>query len=156
MLLNVYIFHFAFWYEMIDSLCSSYSSSLAWKPWVYWVKSLSQSLGIAAFSDHQHWSIWSKILVTELLTCESFTKNEEYITNMSGKTTLFFIIDFDVFMWDSKKPQKMRLCIASQMGYKVKSFQLLGWFEIMGGGSRTYVPVEDVLFQANIFKSKRN
>ena len=41
------------------------------------------------------------------------------------------------------------------MGYKVKSFQLLGWFEIMGGGSRTYVPVEDVLFQANIFKSKR-
>ena len=38
-----------------------------------------------------------------------FTKNEEYITTMSGKTPLFFIIEFDVFVWDSKKPQKMQI-----------------------------------------------
>lgn len=157
MLLNVYICHFAFWYEMIDSLCSSYSSSLAFSMGllseefvpelghrcIFWPSALIHLVKDIGDRTSHMWVVHKKWRI--------YNKHE-------WQNTIGFyhrIWCFHVRFQKAAKNADPRLCIASQMGYKVKSFQLLGWFEIMGGGSRTYVPVEDVLFQANIIKSKR-
>lgn len=105
MLLNVYIFHFAFWYEMIEKPCVS----LTVLPWRENHGSIEWRVNVPELG--QHWSIWSKILVTFSSHMWVLHKKWfEYITNMSGKNTIvFFIIEFDVFMWDSKKPQKMQI-----------------------------------------------
>ena len=108
MLLNVYIFHFAFWYEMIDSLCSSYSSSLAWKPWVYWVKNERPraraplhflTISTDPFGQRYWWPNFSHV-------SEVHKKWFEYITNMSGKNTIVFLSSNLMFSCEIPKSRK--------------------------------------------------